>query len=61
MNLAGDLIVGIDRQEISSPQDLSALINHHRAGDVVVLTVFRGRRRLEVKVQLGDAKDGQQV
>ena len=55
--LGGDLIVGMDGQEITSPQDLSAAMNSHKAGDVVTVTVFRGRRKLDVKVTLGDAKD----
>jgi len=55
--LGGDLIVAIDGQEIQSPQDLSGALNLHRAGDAVVVTIFRGQRRLNVKVTLGDAKD----
>jgi S1-C subfamily serine protease len=55
--LGGDLIVGLDGQDIQTPQDLSAALNAHRAGDTVVLTIFRGQRRLNVKVTLGDAKD----
>jgi S1-C subfamily serine protease len=53
--LGGDLIVAVDGQEIASPQDLSAAINAHRAGDTVTVTVFRGQKRLDVKVTLGDA------
>ncbi len=59
--LGGDLIVGLDGQEIASPQDLSAAMNAHRAGDTVTLTVFRGRKKLDVKVTLGDAKDQQSM
>lgn len=55
--LGGDLIVALDGQEIATPQDLSAAMNSHKAGDTVTLTVFRGRRRMEVKVVLSDAKD----
>ena len=55
--LGGDLIIGIDGQEVASPQDLSAALNAHRAGDTVTLTVFRGQRKMNVKVVLGDAKD----
>ena len=55
--LGGDLIVGMDGQEIQTTQDLSAVLNGHRAGDVVTLTIFRGQRRLDLKVTLGDAKD----
>ena len=57
--LGGDLIVGMDGQEIASAQDLSAAMNSHRAGDVVTVTVFRGRKKMDVKVTLGDAKDQQ--
>ena len=55
--LGGDLIVGMDGQEVQSPQDLSAALNVHRAGDTVTLTVFRGQRRMNIKVVLSDAKD----
>ena len=55
--LGGDLIVAFDKQEIASPQDLSAALNSHRAGDVVTVTIFRGQKRMDVKVTLGDAKD----
>jgi S1-C subfamily serine protease len=58
--LGGDLIVGFDGQEITNAQDLSAAMNQHRAGDTVTVTVFRGRRRMDFKVTLGDAKDQNQ-
>ncbi len=57
--LGGDLIVGFDGQGIASPQDLAAAMNAHRTGDTVTLTVFRGQRRMDVKVTLDDAKDDQ--
>jgi Trypsin-like serine proteases, typically periplasmic, contain C-terminal PDZ domain len=55
--LGGDLIVAMDGEEITSPQDLSAAMNAHRSGDTVTLTIFRGRRRMDVKVTLGDARE----
>jgi S1-C subfamily serine protease len=58
--LGGDLIVAMDGQEITSPQDLSAVMNSHRAGDTVTVTIYRGRKRMDVKVTLGDARDQQQ-
>jgi S1-C subfamily serine protease len=57
--LGGDFLVAIDGQEIAGPQDLTAAMNSHRAGDQVTLTVFRGRKRMDVKVTLGDATDPQ--
>ena len=56
VTLGGDLIVGIDGQEVTTPQDLSVALNSHRAGDVVVITVYRGQQRLNIKVTLSDAK-----
>ncbi|QHS52881.1 S1C family serine protease [Edaphobacter sp. 12200R-103] len=59
--LGGDLIVAMDGQEITSPQDLSAAMNSHRAGDTVTVTIYRGRKRMDVKVTLGDARDQQDM
>jgi S1-C subfamily serine protease len=53
----GDLIVAMDGQEIANAQDLAAAMNSHRAGDTVILTVFRGRKRMDVTVKLNDATD----
>jgi S1-C subfamily serine protease len=55
--LGGDLIIAMDGEEITSPQDLSAAMNAHRAGDTVTVTIFRGRKRMDIKVTLGDARD----
>jgi S1-C subfamily serine protease len=59
VTLGGDLIVGIDGQEISEPQDLTAVMNTHKAGDQVTLTIFRGRKKMDVKVTLSDATEQQ--
>jgi S1-C subfamily serine protease len=57
--IGGDLIVAMGGQEIAEPQDLTAAMNAHRAGDEVTLTVFRGRKRMDVKVKLSDATEQQ--
>lgn len=54
--VGGDLIVGVDGQRVEDMQDLSRVMNNHRAGDVVAVNVFRGKQRLDVKVTLGEAK-----
>ena len=62
--LGGDLIVGLDGQEITTPQDLSNALNAHHAGDTVALTIYRGQQKMNVKVTLSDAKEvigGQQA
>lgn len=55
--LGGDLIVGFDGQDITNAQDLSQALNSHRAGDAVTLIVYRGQRRLSLRVTLGDAHE----
>jgi len=57
IKLGGDLIVAIDGQQITSPQDLDNVLTSHHTGDKVVVTVYRGRKRLDIPVTLGDAKD----
>lgn len=59
--LGGDFIVAIDGQEITSAQDISAVMNSHKTGDVVTVTIFRGRKRSDVKVTLGEANSEQQI
>lgn len=54
--LGGDLIVGFDDMVIATPADLTHAMNRHHAGDTVNLIVYRGQRRLSVKVTLTDAK-----
>ncbi len=55
--LGGDLIVAIDGQQVADPQDVSAIMNRHQAGDVVSVTIIRDRRQMTFKLQLGEARD----
>jgi S1-C subfamily serine protease len=55
--LGGDLIVGAAGQTITTPQDLSNVLNAHHAGDTISLDVFRGHQKMSVKVTLSDAKE----
>lgn len=55
--LGGDLIVGADGQTITTPQDLSNVLNAHHAGDTISLVIFRGHQQISVKVTLSDAKE----
>jgi S1-C subfamily serine protease len=54
--LGGDLIVAIDGEEIQDPQDLAHVMNNHRAGDTVKVTIYRGKRKVDVEVRLSEAK-----
>ncbi len=55
--IGGDLIVAIDGEKIESQQILAQIMNKHRAGDTVKVTIFRGKKQLEVSVVLGEARD----
>jgi S1-C subfamily serine protease len=55
--IGGDLIVAIDGEKIESQQILAQVMNKHRAGDTVKVTIFRGKKQLEVSVVLGEARD----
>ena len=55
--LGGDLIVAIDGQQVTDPQDISAIMDKHQAGDTVSVTIVRGKRQMTLKLILGEAKD----
>jgi S1-C subfamily serine protease len=55
--IGGDLIVAIDGEKVESQQTLAQVMNRHRAGDTVKVTIFRGKKKLEVPVALGEARD----
>lgn len=56
ITLGGDLIIAVDGQPIEEQQDLSHVMQNHRSGDSVTVTVYRGKRRLDVKAVLGEAR-----
>jgi S1-C subfamily serine protease len=55
--LGGDLIVAIDGEKVENEQDLSQMMNNHRAGDTVKVTIYRNKKKLDVNVPLGEARE----
>jgi S1-C subfamily serine protease len=55
--LGGDLIVAIDGQQVADQQDISAIMDKHQAGDVVSVTILRGRKQMTLKLILGEAHE----
>ncbi len=55
--LGGDLIVAVDGQEVNDPQDITAMMDKHQAGDTISVTLYRGRRQITLKLILGEARD----
>ncbi|MFZ0731276.1 MAG: trypsin-like peptidase domain-containing protein [Candidatus Sulfotelmatobacter sp.] len=54
--LGGDLIVAIDGQKVQDEDDLSQIMNDHRAGDTIKITIYRGKRKMDVNVALGESR-----
>jgi len=50
----GDLIVAIDGQKIANQFDLNVVLNRKRPGDTVRVTVYRGGKKMDGPVKLGE-------
>ncbi len=55
--LGGDLIVNIDGQEVTDTSDITVITDKHQPGDTVSVTVYRGHKKLTVRLTLGDTKE----
>ena len=55
--LGGDLIVGIDDEKVEDQQDLAQVMNAHRAGDTVKVSIYRAKKKMDVSVTLGEARE----
>jgi S1-C subfamily serine protease len=55
--VGGDLIVAIDGKKVESQQELAQVMNKHRAGDSVNITIYRGKKRMDVSVTLGEVRE----
>jgi putative serine protease PepD len=52
--IGGDVIVAIDGQQIANQSDMNLVLNRKRPGDTVKVAVYRGGKKLEVPVKLGE-------
>ena len=55
--LGGDLIVAIDGEKVEDEMDLSQMMNNHRAGDTVKVTIYRNKKKMDVNVALAEARE----
>jgi S1-C subfamily serine protease len=55
--IGGDLIVAMDGEPVQDERDLSQMMNNHRAGDKVKITVYRGKKKIDMDVTLGEARE----
>jgi S1-C subfamily serine protease len=57
ITVGGDLIIAVDGEKVADQQDLGQVMNNHRAGDTVRVTIYRGKKKMDVDVQLGEARE----
>jgi S1-C subfamily serine protease len=55
--IGGDVIVAIDGAKIANTMDLNIILNRKRPGDTVTLTVYRGGKKLDIPVKLGERNE----
>jgi S1-C subfamily serine protease len=55
--VGGDLIIAVDGENIETQQDLAQVMNNHRAGDTVRVTIYRGKRKMEINVVFGELRE----
>lgn len=54
INIGGDVIVAIDGQKVVSQLDVNLVLNHKRPGDTVNVSVYRGGKKMDIPVKLGE-------
>jgi S1-C subfamily serine protease len=52
--VGGDVIVAIDGQKIASTLDMNLVLNRKRPGDSVTVSIYRGGKKMDVSVKLGE-------
>jgi S1-C subfamily serine protease len=52
--VGGDVIVAVDGQKVASPMDLNIILNRKRPGDTVTLNIYRGAKKIDIAVKLGE-------
>jgi len=52
--VGGDVITAIDGQKIASELDVNLVLNKKRPGDPVIVTVYRGGKKVDIQVKLGE-------
>jgi S1-C subfamily serine protease len=53
-NVGGDVITALDGQKVATQLDVNLVLNKKRPGDSVAVTIYRGGKKLEIPVKLGE-------
>ena len=54
IHIGGDVIVAIDAQKVANTFDVNLVLNHHRPGDTVHVSLYRGGKKMDLPVKLGE-------
>jgi S1-C subfamily serine protease len=54
IHIGGDVIVAIDGQKVAGQFDVNVILNRKRPGDTVNVSVYRGGKKMEIPVKLGE-------
>jgi len=52
--IGGDVIVGLDGQKVANQFDMNVILNRKRPGDTVTVTLYRGAKKMDIPVKLGE-------
>lgn len=56
--IGGDVIVAIDGKPVANQFDVNIFLNHKRPGDPANVTVYRGGKKMDIQVKLGERTGG---
>ncbi len=57
ISIGGDVIVAVDGQKVGNQFDMNVILNRKRPGDSITVTVYRGAKKIDIPVKLGE-RDG---
>ena len=57
ISIGGDVIVAVDGQKVGNRFDMDVILNRKRPGDSIAVTVYRGAKKMDIPVKLGE-RDG---
>jgi S1-C subfamily serine protease len=52
--IGGDVIVGLDGQKVANQFDMNVILNRKRPGETVTVTLYRGAKKMDIPVKLGE-------
>ncbi|MCI8776475.1 MAG: trypsin-like serine protease [Oscillospiraceae bacterium] len=58
---AGDIIIGINGEAISTSEELNKIKNQFKAGDVIKLTIYRNGKDIDIDVTLQEVTQGDAI